>query len=150
MIWRFTKNSSRDIMHEQVHCCDEAANHQLPIAAAFWIIQIVSVEECWSLMQNLMHSLLYLPSCFECDDHTVLILTQRSLPPPLTSSVKPLLSMHGYSSPLSLAARLYPCRPNYFHINNGSTFLDRLCKHIIYKFHILYIEFIYTIYLYIL
>ena len=40
--------------HEQVHCRDEAASHQLPIAAAFWIIQIVSMEECSSLMQNLM------------------------------------------------------------------------------------------------
>ena len=39
-----------------VVCCDEAANHQLPIAAAFWIISIVSVEECSSLMQNLMQS----------------------------------------------------------------------------------------------
>ena len=25
-------------MHEQVHCCDEAANHQSPIAAAFFVI----------------------------------------------------------------------------------------------------------------
>ena len=33
---------------------DEAANHQLPIAAAFWIIQIVFTKECSSLMQNLM------------------------------------------------------------------------------------------------
>ena len=40
-------------MHER-NCCDEAANHHLPIAAAFWIIQIVSAEECSSLMQNLM------------------------------------------------------------------------------------------------
>ena len=40
-------------MHERVCCHDEAANHQLPIAAAFWIIQIVSAEECSSLMQNL-------------------------------------------------------------------------------------------------
>ena len=24
------KNSARDMMHEQVHCCDEAANHKLP------------------------------------------------------------------------------------------------------------------------
>ena len=40
--------------HEWVHCCDEAANHQLPIAADFWIISIVSAEECSSLMQNLM------------------------------------------------------------------------------------------------
>ena len=31
----------------------QAANQQLPIAAAFWIIQIVPVEECSSWMQNL-------------------------------------------------------------------------------------------------
>ena len=37
-----------------MHCCDEAANHQLPIAAAFWIIWIVSVEEWSSIMQNLI------------------------------------------------------------------------------------------------
>ena len=41
-------------MHEQAHWCDEAANHQLPIAAAFSIIQIVSPQECSSLTQNLM------------------------------------------------------------------------------------------------
>ena len=29
------KNSVRDMMHEWVPCCDEAANHQLPIATAF-------------------------------------------------------------------------------------------------------------------
>ena len=50
------KNSAWDLMHEQAHCHDEAANHQLPIAAAFWIIWIVSVEECSSLMQNLMQT----------------------------------------------------------------------------------------------
>ena len=37
------------MMSEQVHCRDEAANHQLPIAAAFWIIQIVSTEEMFKL-----------------------------------------------------------------------------------------------------
>ena len=42
------------MMHEQAHCRDEAANHQLPIATAFWIIQIVFTEECSSLTQNLM------------------------------------------------------------------------------------------------
>ena len=41
-------------MHEWACCCDEAADHQLPIAAAFWIIWIVSTEECSSIMQNLM------------------------------------------------------------------------------------------------
>ena len=54
VIWCFTKNSTWDMMHEQVPCWDEAANFQLPIAAAFWIFQIVSMEECSSLMQNLM------------------------------------------------------------------------------------------------
>ena len=34
------KNSAGDMMREQAHCGDEAANHQLPIAAAFWIIQV--------------------------------------------------------------------------------------------------------------
>ena len=43
-----------DVMHERVHCCDEAANHQLPIAVAFWIIQIVPAGECSNLTQNLM------------------------------------------------------------------------------------------------
>ena len=33
---------------------DETPNHQLPIAVAFWIIPIVSVEESSSLMQNMM------------------------------------------------------------------------------------------------
>ena len=37
-----------------VRCHDEAANQQLPIAGAFWIIQIVSMEECSRWMQNLM------------------------------------------------------------------------------------------------
>ena len=41
-------------MHEQAHCRDEAANHQLPIAVAFWITRIVSAEECSTFMQNLM------------------------------------------------------------------------------------------------
>ena len=34
-------------------------------------------------MQNLMHSLLYLLSHFECDSHTVHMLTQWHLSPPL-------------------------------------------------------------------
>ena len=48
------KNSEQDMMHEQGCCCDEAANHQLPMAAAFWIIPIVSLEEWSSLMHNLV------------------------------------------------------------------------------------------------
>ena len=48
------EKSARDVMCEWAHCCDEAANHLLPIAVAFWIIWIVSVEKCSSLTQNLM------------------------------------------------------------------------------------------------
>ena len=64
------KNSPWDTMHEQVHRCDEAANHRLPIVAAFWIIQIVSTEECSSLSQNLMQIPCSTLCHFECDGHT--------------------------------------------------------------------------------
>ena len=44
---------------------------------------------------------LLLSSCshFECDNHTVHMLTQQLLPPPLTSTVKSFF-MHAHSSPL--------------------------------------------------
>ena len=42
-------------MMRDAWCCpDEAANHHLPRAAAFWVIPIVSVDERSSLTQNLM------------------------------------------------------------------------------------------------
>ena len=50
------------MMHEQARCHDEAANHQLPIAEAFWIIWIVSTEECSSLMQNSLQTCCSTPS----------------------------------------------------------------------------------------
>ena len=46
---------------ERVHCRDEAANHQLSIAASYRIIRIVSAEECSSLTWSLMQ----IP-CFTC------------------------------------------------------------------------------------
>ena len=51
---------------------------------AFWIIQIVSTEECPSLMQNLMEICFstHLLSHFECNNHTVHLLTQWHLPSP--------------------------------------------------------------------
>ena len=61
------KTSAQDVMDEQAHCHDETADHQLPIAVAFWITWIVSTEECSNLTQNL---LLYSLSHFECDGHT--------------------------------------------------------------------------------
>ena len=48
------KNSVPHKIYAPGYCCVGAANHQWPIAVAFWIIWIVSVEECSSLMKNLM------------------------------------------------------------------------------------------------
>ena len=48
------KHSAGDVIHEWVCCYDEAVNRQLPIAVAFWILQIISVEECSSLTQYLI------------------------------------------------------------------------------------------------
>ena len=77
-------------------------------------------------------SLLYLFSHFECGSHTVHMLTQCHLLPPLTSGVKSSLFMHVHSSPLSLAARLHQCHANYScSINNGWTFsgIDHICSY---------------------
>ena len=58
------KNSAWDMMLEWVHCCDEAANHQLAIAVAFWIIWIVSVEKS-NLIQNVMQ--------IHCSTHSAIL-----------------------------------------------------------------------------
>ena len=50
----FCKNLCTRHDYEQMCCCFGAANHQLPIAVALWIIHILSAEECLSLKQNLM------------------------------------------------------------------------------------------------
>ena len=88
-------------MHEWAHCRDEAANHQLPIAVIF----------CGGMLKlNAKFDtdlLPYLLSHFECDGHTVHMLTQQYLPPPLTSIGKLSLFMHAQSSPLSLVASLH-------------------------------------------
>ena len=67
-------------------------------------------------------SLFYLLSHFECDSHTVHMLTQWHLPPPLTSTVKLSLFTHAHSSPLSLAARLHWYHTNCSYVNNGWNF----------------------------
>ena len=68
-------------------------------------------------------TLLYNLSHFEWDGHTVHMLTQQCLPPPLTSTVKLSLFIHAHSSPLPLAARLHWCCTNHScYINNGWTF----------------------------
>ena len=68
-------------------------------------------------------SLLYSLSHSECDSHTVHMLTQWHLLPPLTSTVKSSLFTYAYSSSLSLAVRLHRCHANHSCcINNGWTF----------------------------
>ena len=61
-------------------------------------------------------------SHFECDGHTVHMLTLWHLLTSLTSTVKLSLFTHAHSSPLSLAARVYWCCTNHSYINNGLTF----------------------------
>ena len=124
------KNSAWDMMHEWVCCRDEAANHQLPIAVAFWII--------WSFHRGMFklharfdaNSLLYLLSHFECDGHTVHMFTQWHLPSPLTSTVNLSLFTHVHSSLLSLDARLYQCHTNHSCYSNK--WLDSLWTDLVY------------------
>ena len=67
--------------------------------------------------------LLYSLSHFECDGHTVHMVTQWCLPPLLTRTVKLSLFTHAHSSPLSLAARSHWCHANHSrYLNNGWTF----------------------------
>ena len=70
-------------------------------------------------------SLLYLLNHFECDTHTVHMLTQWHVLPPLTSTVKSSLFMHVYYSPLSLVVSLNRYSGNYSHIYTGCTFSGR-------------------------
>ena len=60
VIW-CQKSSVQDVIHKQAHCHNEAAKNELPVIVAFWVIQIVSPEECSSLMQNLLQI-----SCSTC------------------------------------------------------------------------------------
>ena len=116
----FHKKPARNMMQEWACCHNEAANHQLPIAMASWIIQMVSMEEGSSLIQNLMQI------CYSA--HSVILnatATKYTCLPmaPLMSTVKSALFTHGHSSPLSLASRLHQPHANHSHyINIGWTF----------------------------
>ena len=112
------------MLRELAHCDDEAANHQLPIAAVFRVNLNSFHRGMFKLNAKLdADLLLYLLSHFECDGHTVHTLTQCRLPPPLTSTVKSSLFTHEHSSPLSLAAGLHRCRTHRSrYIHSGWTF----------------------------
>ncbi|KAF6073451.1 hypothetical protein HJG60_009575 [Phyllostomus discolor] len=76
--------------------------------------------------------LLYSLSHFECDSHTVHMLTQWCPLPPLTSTVKSSLFTHVHSSPLSLGAGLHRCHPNHSrYVNNGWSFSRQTSLYII-------------------
>ena len=109
----FHKKTARDVMHERARCPDEGASYLLPIAAAFLNHANSFHGRVFKLNAKCdADSLLYSLSHFECDGHTVDMLTQQCLPPPLTSAVQLSLFTHVHSSPLSLAAGLHRCCAN--------------------------------------
>ena len=112
-------------MHEWVHCHDEAAN-QLPVAHSCGLLNHLNSSSGGLFKLNAKfdaYPVLYLLKHFECNSHTVHMLTQQRLQSTLTSRVKSSLFMHVRSSPLSLAARLHRCCENRSScINNGWTF----------------------------
>ena len=109
------------MIHEQASSCDKAANHQF--AQSCSLLNHLN-RFCGGMFK--LHTkfdadlLLYSLSHFECDGHTVHMLTQQCLPHQLTRMVKLSLFTHVHSSPLSLAGRLHQCHINCSHnINNG-------------------------------
>ena len=121
MIWCFTKKLHT--RHEAWAGTLSWWSCQLPVACSCSLLNHPSSfhREMFKLnAESDADSLLYSLSHFECDSH---LLTWQCLPPPLTSTVKLSLFTHAHSSPLSLAARLYPCHTSYSHYtNNGWTF----------------------------
>ena len=120
----FHQKTARDVMHEWACCCEEAASHQCFAAVALLSHPSSFCRRMFRPNPKLFaDSLLYSLSHFECGGHTVHTLTQRHLPPPLTSAVKSSLLTHAHSSPLFLATRLHWCHTNHSHCNNnGWTF----------------------------
>ena len=75
-------------------------------------------------------SLLYSLNYFECNSHTVHMLSQQCLLSPLTNTVKSALFIYVQSSPLSLAARLHRCHANVpIILTVAGLFLDRIHIH---------------------
>ena len=116
-------------------CCNEAANHQLPIAAAFWITWIVSMEECSSLLQNLTQIHCSSHSFWMWQPHSRHAHSMASTTPPAISTVKSSFFTPTHSSPLSLAAKLHQCHTNCSrYINNGWTF-SRHTSYTVFSIH---------------
>ena len=105
-------------------CCqDEAASHQLPITAAFWISWKVSMQECSSLMQNLMQI-----HCSTCS--VILNVRATKYTCSLNGVYHPhwLVQWSGHCSFMCIPVHS-PWLPGYIdvtnhshHVNNGWTF----------------------------
>ena len=132
------KNSAGDVMHERAHCGDEAANHQLPIAVAFWIIGIVSMEKCSSLTQNMMQIHCSTPS-------VILNVTSTHYTCSLKGIYRPhwLLRWSRHCSHMHIPVHS-PSLPEYTDVvqtillilTMAGLFLDRSCianKHLVFK-----------------
>ena len=92
------------------HSCG-LLNHQISLCGG--VFKLNTKLDADSLLYSLCH--------FECDGHTVHMLTRWHLLVPLTSTVRSSLFTHEHS--LSLTARLHQCHANYSpYINNGWTF----------------------------
>ena len=78
-------------------------------------------------------SLLYSLSHVECDGHTVRMLTQWHVLPPLTGTVKLSLFTHAHSSPLSLAA-INVVQTVLISLTMAGLFPERHCTLILYDF----------------
>ena len=116
-------------MHEWTCCCDEAAN-QSAVAYSCNLLNHPNSFHGGMFKLNAKSDadlLLYSLSHFECDSHTVHMLSQWHLLPPLTSTAKVSLFTYVHSSPLSLAAKLHLCGTNHFVIlTMAGHFPDRL------------------------
>ena len=112
------------MMPEPAHSRDEAANHQLPISGSLLnhpnsfhrgMFKLNAKFDTDSLLCSLSH--------FDCNGHTVHMLTQLRLLSPLTSTVKSSLFTEVHSSRLSLTARLHGfCTTHSHYVNHGCNF----------------------------
>ena len=123
VIWCVTKNSVWDMTHEWVCCHDKAANHQVPIAMDFWIIRIVSMEECSSLTQNLMQ--------IHCSTHSV-ILNVMATEYGCSLNGEPIRWSHCHictfqSTLHGCQFTLMSCKPVLIILTMAGLFLDRTC-----------------------
>ena len=122
------KNSARDMMYEWAHYRDEAANHQLLIAAAFWIIWVVLAEECSSLTENMMQ--------IRCSAHSVILNLTATQYTYSLSGIYHWLVQWSCCPSLMLIPVHSPCLPGYINVQTiliiltmVGLFLNRPCIH---------------------